>query len=92
SATLVGGSRLFSYAQVLSCGLMRFTFHGIPEIGAYFVGGLAGGIVSVAVIRHELYSKKFRKIIFDSMDLAVIAVLLLLLAAIIEVFFSPMIC
>ncbi|MFW6230820.1 MAG: hypothetical protein ACOC32_02230, partial [Nanoarchaeota archaeon] len=24
SATLVGGSRLFSYAQVLSCGLMRF--------------------------------------------------------------------
>jgi len=28
--------------------------HGIPEIVAYFIGALAGGIISVAIIRKDL--------------------------------------
>ncbi len=41
------------YFQASGMGLMRYMTHGIPEITAYFVAGLAGGIISVAVIRHD---------------------------------------
>jgi len=68
---------------------MRYIVHGIPEITAYFVAGLAGGIISVAVIRHDFGTDKFRKILMDSVDLIVIAILLLVFSAIVEVFVTP---
>ena len=63
--------------------------HGIPEIAAYFVAGLAGGIISVAVIRHDFGTKRFKHILFDSLDLIVISIFILLVAAAIEVFITP---
>jgi len=54
------------YASVISYGLLRYSLHGILEILAYFVAGLAGGIVSTAVIRHDFGTKKYEKIIMDS--------------------------
>ena len=36
-------------------------FHGIIEIAAYFVGALAGGILSVAIIKHDIRTKYFWK-------------------------------
>lgn len=89
SAELVGLGKTFSYAQVVSYGLLRFTLHGIPEIAGYFIGGLAGGILSVAVIKHDLRSKRFSKIVYDSIDLALISVSFIFLAAVIEVFVTP---
>jgi uncharacterized membrane protein SpoIIM required for sporulation len=73
----------------LPLGLMRYMIHGIPEIGAYFAGALAGGIVSVAVIRHEVHSEKFWIILQDSLNLVIFAVVLLFIAALIEVFITP---
>jgi len=32
--------------------LARYLIHGIPEIGSYFMVALAGGMVSIAVIKH----------------------------------------
>ena len=64
-------------------------FHGIPEIFAYFIGGLAGSIISVAVIREKFGTKNFEKVVLDSSDLVLIAVLILILAAFIEVFITP---
>ncbi|MEK6807873.1 MAG: stage II sporulation protein M [Nanoarchaeota archaeon] len=66
----------------------RYLAHGIPEITAYFIGGLAGGIISYAIVRHKHKTKGFRKIMLDSLDLIIAAVILLVLAAVIEVFVS----
>ena len=70
-------------------GLLRFMIHGIPEILAYFVAGLSGGIIGVAVIRHHFAEDEFRKIIKDALVLFLIAIALLLLGAVIEVFVTP---
>ncbi len=63
--------------------------HGIPEIAAYFIAALAGGIVSVAVIKHEVRSEKFWSVLQDSLNLIIIAVVILFLAAGMEVFITP---
>ena len=44
---------IFSKADLanLPLGLARYMIHGIPEIGAYFIGALAGGIISMAEIK-----------------------------------------
>jgi uncharacterized membrane protein SpoIIM required for sporulation len=63
--------------------------HGIPEIMAYFYGGLAGGIISVAVIRHHYTSKKFLTIVEDSADLVMLSIFLLVVGALLEVYITP---
>jgi uncharacterized membrane protein SpoIIM required for sporulation len=73
----------------VSSGIMRYTIHGIPEILAYFVAALAGGIISIAVINHEYTTRKFEHILLDSADLLMLAIAILFLAALLEVFVTP---
>ncbi len=73
----------------LPLGVMRYMIHGVPEIGAYFSGALAGGIISIAVIRHDIHSEKFWVILQDSLNLVILAVVLLFIAALVEVFITP---
>lgn len=75
----------------LPFGIMRYMIHGIPEIGAYFIGALAGGILSIAIIKHETRGDRFWKIIQDSLNLIIVAVIILFLAALVEVFVTPLI-
>jgi uncharacterized membrane protein SpoIIM required for sporulation len=70
-------------------GFVRYMPHGIIEMAAYFIGGLAGGIISVAIIKHDFGSKKFFKILFDSSELLLIALILLVIGALVEVFVTP---
>ncbi len=90
----IGGvvkSQVGSYAAFLPLVLFKYFIHGIPEMVAYFMAGLAGGIISIAVIRHDLNSDKFKHIIVDSADLVFGAVVMLVVAALLEVFVSPLI-
>ncbi|MBW2988383.1 stage II sporulation protein M [Candidatus Woesearchaeota archaeon] len=80
-----------AYLHVFSLGLLRYMTHGIFEILGYFIGGLAGGIISVAVIRHDFGTKEFNHIIADSLDLVILAILILFIAALIEVYITPLI-
>jgi uncharacterized membrane protein SpoIIM required for sporulation len=73
----------------LPIGLMRYMIHGIPEIGAYFIGALAGGIVSVAVIRKDLRGEGTWKILQDSLLMIIIAIVVLIVAALMEVYLTP---
>ena len=73
----------------ISSGILRYTVHGIPEILAYFVAALAGGIISIAVINQEFNSRKFEHILLDSADLLMLAIAILFIAAILEVFITP---
>ena len=59
-------------------------------IGAYFAAGLAGGIISIAVIKHDFGTQKFEHVLLDSVDLILVAVFLLVLAGLIEVFVTPL--
>jgi uncharacterized membrane protein SpoIIM required for sporulation len=79
-----------NYFSLLSMGLIRYLVHGIPEILAYFTAGLAGGIISIAIVRHDFKDSNFKHIIFDSADLVIISVLLLFLAALLEVLVTPL--
>jgi len=96
NASLIGvaiSDAIRSYAGVLAIpvALSRYLLHGVPEMIAYFMAGLAGGIISVAVINHDIKSEKFKHILFDSVDLSAGAVVILVLAALLEVFVSPLV-
>ncbi len=88
SASVVGGSVVLSFIGNFSYGFFGYMSHGIFEIASYFLAGLAGGIVSVAVIRHDLFDKNYKKVVVDALWLMGFAFLLLVIGAIIEVFIS----
>ncbi len=75
--------------KVITIGLFKFTIHGVPEILAYFVAGMAGGIISVAVIKHDFSTRKFEHVVLDSADLILISIGLIVLAALLEVYITP---
>ncbi len=71
-------------------GLGRYMLiHGLPEIAAYFIAALAGGILSTAFIKHDTKSDKFWTIVQDSLNLIIIAIAILFIAALMEVFVTP---
>ena len=86
---ILGFDKFASYFNVISVGLLRYILHGIPEILAYFYGGLAGGIISVAVIKKHYKDEKFSHILFDVSELLIISLVFLLVAAFIEVYVTP---
>tara|TARA_Y100000310_G_C20660268_1_gene804361 strand:- start:250 stop:1083 length:834 start_codon:yes stop_codon:yes gene_type:complete len=88
-SNLTADAGIFQYFEITSLGLLRYFIHGIPEILAYFVGGLAAGIISIAVIRHDFTSKRFNAVVVDASDLIVLAIAILFGAALIEVFITP---
>ncbi len=77
------------YFSAYSVGLMKYLTHGSFEILAYFVAALGAGIISIAALHHSFGSDSFRKTLVDSVDLIVISVVLLFVAALIEVFVTP---
>jgi uncharacterized membrane protein SpoIIM required for sporulation len=87
---VLGMSGPAAYFKAYSLGLLRYSIHGIPEMAAYFVGGLAGSIISIAIIRNDLWTKNFEKIIMDSSDLILISLGILVVAALLEVFVTPL--
>ena len=79
------------YIQITTLGLLQYLIHGIPEILAYFIGGLASGIISIAVIRQDFAGERLKHISHDALSLALIAIVILLIAGLIEVFLVPVI-
>jgi uncharacterized membrane protein SpoIIM required for sporulation len=74
----------------LPLGILRYMIHGFPEIAAYFITALAGGILGVGIIRHGIGDKRFRKVLLNVLVLIGIAVIVLIIAAVIEVYFTPL--
>lgn len=71
-------------------GLLRYMIHGFPEIAAYFITALAGGIFGVGVLRHKIKDKRFLRVIENVVLLLFIAIIILVIAALIEVYFTPL--
>lgn len=88
-ASATGFSKIAIYFQAFSLGLLRYSIHGVPEIIAYFTAGLAGGIISIAIINHDFRTKNFQRVITDSVDLILIAIGFLFVAGLLEVYLTP---
>lgn len=83
-------SGLNNSLAVVSTSLVGYFVHGIPEIAAYFVAGLAGGIISIAAVQEKIPGRNFFRIAKGTINLIGIALLLLIVSAIIEVTISPL--
>ena len=61
-------------------------FHGLVEIAAYFIAGIAGSIISIAVIKHNIQEES---VLYDSVNLILLSVGVLFVAALMEVYITP---
>jgi len=68
--------------KALPLAILTYFPHGSLELLAYFIGAIAGGILSVAMSKR--YTTKFRIILKDSVLLMMVAVWLLVVAGAIE--------
>jgi len=80
---------IFDYFQVTIIGLLQYILHGIPEIAAYFIAALASSMMSFALMKHEFMDKNFKKVLKDIIILIGIALILLSISALVEVFITP---
>lgn len=88
-ATSVGLMKAAGYMHIFSLGILRYMTHGILEILAYFIAALAGALISVAVVRHDMGTEKFKIIMKDSFVLIGLAIATLLIAGLVEVYVTP---
>lgn len=82
AAQSISGAHGIATLTALPAAVLIFLPHGSLEILAYFIGGIAGGILSTAIVRRR--TAMFRTILFDSIALLVVAAFVLVLAAVIE--------
>lgn len=76
-----GYSIIISYLIALPCSILALIPHGIFEIGAYFMAGLAGGIVSTISISNSLPD---REVLLHTGLLLLGAFLMVVIGALIE--------
>lgn len=67
---------------------LKFAIHGIPEIFAYIMAALAGGLLFVAIVRGDLKKGKAKRLIIDTGIIILLSVILLVVAAFLEVYVS----
>lgn len=72
------------YAAGFAAGFLGLAPHGIPEAIGYFIGAIAGGIISAAVSRKHFSAKEVGTITVDALILVAIALALLLFGAWVE--------
>jgi len=90
-SVIANSNMITAYFQAIPIGFARYMTHGIFEIMAYFLGGIAGGLISAAVIRHKMKGDEFIDFMTDSVNLIIVACLLLIIGALIEISVSPFI-
>lgn len=92
ASVIAGAISIFTHYKILEIplGLSRYMVHGLPEIAAYFITALAGGILGVGFIRNGIKSKKFVRVLENVIILIFVSLVILVLAGLIEVYFTPL--
>ena len=76
----------------LPLGFARYmVIHGFFEILSYFTVALAGGMISVAVVKHEFGTEKFWEVLQDSLNLIIFSIVVLFIAGLLEVYVTPLV-
>lgn len=86
----VGIFARYNLAEI-PAGIARYAIHGLPEIAAYFITALAGGMFGVGLIRNGIKDKRFLKVLENVITLIFLALVILIIAALIEVYITPLI-
>jgi uncharacterized membrane protein SpoIIM required for sporulation len=69
---------------------LKYFLHGIPEMLAYLTISLAGGIIYMALIRGDFFREgRAKRLVLDTFILIFVSVILLVGAALIEMYISP---
>jgi len=87
TASLAGFGLFSAYFGTAAFSFLKYMLHGILEITAYFIIGLAGGILSMALIKKDL---SYDSIMTDVLDLVLISIGFLLVGGIVEVYITPL--
>ena len=92
ASVIAGAIGIFTHYKLVEIplGLSRYMIHGLPEIAAYFITALAGGILGVGFIRNGFRSKKFIRVLENVVILIFVSLVILVLAGLIEVYFTPL--
>lgn len=82
---------IFTKNQIIDIpfGIARYMIHGFPEIAAYFITALAGGIFGAGIIRNGIANKKSLRVVENVVILIFIAIIILIIAAVIEIYLTP---
>lgn len=88
-ASHLGLAKAAGYFQVVSVGLLRYMTHGLLEILAYFIAAFAGGLISIAAVRHSIGDENFNRIMLDASILVAIAIGVILVAGVVEIYITP---
>ena len=86
SAASAGGNPFL----VFGLCLLPFLPHMITEALAYFTAAISGGVLSKAVLREDLFSEKFHHVMTDALIILGIGLLIVIIAAVIEVDLYPL--
>jgi len=81
----LGTTAAFLYG--VPVGLGSIALHGIPEIAAYFFAAIAGGVLSVGILREQWMSPEFKEVAKDAIVFMIIAEVLIVVAAWLEAAF-----
>jgi uncharacterized membrane protein SpoIIM required for sporulation len=87
TASVAGFSVVAAYFSAATFSFFRYMIHGLMEMAAYFVAGLAGSIISIALIKHNLQEQR---VLTDTLDLIFISIGLLVVAGVVEVYVTPL--
>jgi uncharacterized membrane protein SpoIIM required for sporulation len=80
------GGNLASFAHIMASVFP----HMITEALSYFLAVFAGGIISKAVIKERMDSKRFYHVLLDGITIFVLAIVILVIAAWLEVYIFPL--
>ena len=89
AAASVGLAKIAGYFGAFSYGFLRYAIHGVPEVLAYFYAGIAGGIISIAVIRNHFSTPHASTLLLDVSELLLISLGFLVVGAVFEVYVTP---
>ena len=73
-------------AQEVALLLGSFSIYIIPEVVGFLLAAIAGGVISKAIIKEKIGSERFRNVVKDATILLIGSLLIILLAAFLEVF------
>jgi len=89
---VIGGIASEHGAISFPVAFLKYFLHGLPEMMSYFMVILAGGMIYVAMISGDLIGEiKSKKILKDVFILVGLAVGLMAISALVEVYISPLI-
>ena len=63
--------------------------HFVPEVFGFLLAAIAGGVISKALTRERIGSTSFRNVVKDATVLLVLSVIIIVMAALLEVFVTP---